>query len=171
MNSSIQGGFEKSKKSKKIKKSKTKQELKEAFLSRKYIVHRDMISIPPTRANRAANENYTEVFLSHARLYVFAEMYDIQILKTLAVEELHNMLAIFTLHPERTGDIIALLRYVYANTIPTKGGKDLRTLLTDYVEYEMKLLMKDKKFNDVIIEEGGALLDDFMRMVAKRIDS
>jgi hypothetical protein len=149
---------------------KPTQELKESFLHRKYTVRRDVISIPPTRANRGEHEDYTEVFLSHARLYVFAEEYDIGALKTLALEELHSTLAIYTLYRCRTGDIIALLRYVYANTrMPDEGGEELRTLVRDYMGYEMSVLMQDEEFKDLMIEDGGAMLADFMEMVAKRI--
>ena len=158
------------KKSKKGKKAKTGHELKASFIRREYGVRREIISLPPTRANRGANEDYTEVFLSHARLYVFADKYDILPLKTLALEELHNTLAIYTLYPTRTGDIIALLRYVYANTVESaRGGDELRKILRDYVGYEMKTLMKDGEFNDLMIEDGGPLLSDFTKMVAKRI--
>ena len=167
----IEWGSGTSAKSKWGKKAKMSQELKESFLHRKYTVRREVISIPPTRANRGANEDYTEVFLCHARLYVWAEKYDIQTLKTLAFEELHRTLAIYTLYRERTGDIVALLRYIYANTgVRAKGGKDLRTLLRDYIEYEMSVLMKDEDFQGFMIEDGGPLLQDFVKMVAKRID-
>ena len=158
------------KKSKKGKKAKTGHELKASFIRREYAVRREIISLPPTRANRGANEDYTEVFLSHARLYVFADKYDILPLKTLALEELHNTLAIYTLYPVRTGDVIALLRYVYANSVESaRGGDELRKMLRDYVGYEMKTLMKDGDFNDLMIEDGGPLLSDFIKMVAKRI--
>jgi hypothetical protein len=93
-----------------------------------------------------------------------------QPLKSLALEELHNTLAIYTLYRRRTGDIVALLRYVYANTgVITRGGDDLRTLLRDYIGYEMGVLMKDKEFQDLMLEDGGPLLRDFMKMVAKRV--
>lgn len=158
--------------SKKTKTAKTSHELKLSFLRREYTVRREVISIPPARANRVKFENYTEVFLSHARLYVFAEKYDIQALKTLALEELHNTLKIYTLHRRRTGDIISLLRYSYANTgMPARGGEDLRMLLRDYIGYEMKVLMMDEEFKDLMVEDGGALLADFMQMVAKQITS
>jgi hypothetical protein len=161
----------KPKQEKKIKRGKTSQELKESFLRRKYDVRREVISIPPSRANRGVHEDYTEVFLSHARLYVFAEKYDIQPLKKLALEEIHSTLAIYTLHRQRTGDIVALLRCVYADTGATpRGGEDLRTLLRDYIGYEMRVLMKDEEFIDLMLDDAGPLLRDFMKMVAKRIN-
>ena len=148
----------------------SKQSLKESFIKRKETVRKYSISLPQPRENQAPNEDYTDVFLSHARLYVFAEKYDIQPLKALALEELQAMLAIFNLHIERTGDIIALLRYVYENTCESaEGVENMRTLMTHYVGYEMDTLMKDDDFRDLMIEDGGALLGDFMKMVGKRI--
>jgi len=150
---------------------KTTQELKKSFLRRKYTVRRDAIGIPPARANRGELENYTEVFLSHARLYVFAEKYDIQALRTLALEELHHILTLYTLYRCRTGDIIALLRYVYANTrMPEAGDEELRILMRDYMGHEMSVLMQDEEFKDLMIEDEGALLGNFMEMVALRIN-
>lgn len=148
----------------------SKLQLKESFIHRKAVVRRESIIIPPPRPNQESNEDYTDVFLSHAQLYVFAEKYDIQTLKTLALENLQNVLAIFTLYEERTGDIIALLRYVYMNTSELiDGHKEMRTLLTHYVGYEMDTLMKDEEFRDLMIADGGELLGDFMKMVMKRI--
>ena len=148
----------------------SKQYLKESFIKRKETVRKYSISLPQPRENQAPNEDYTEVFLSHARLYVFAEKYEIQPLKALALEELQAMLAIFNLHNERTGDIITLLRYVYKNTgESTEGVEDMRTLMTHYIGYEMDTLMKDDGFRDLMIKDRGALLGDFMKVVGKRI--
>lgn len=75
-------------------------------------------------------EDYTDVFLSHACLCVFAEKYDIQPLKKLSCQKLQYTLADFTLYLERVGDIAILLKYVYANTSETKdGNEDIRTML------------------------------------------
>ena len=146
-----------------------RQKLKESFINRKYSVRQNSISVPP-RANKSPTEDYTGVFLCHAQVYVFAEQYDIQNLKALALEELQLALAIYTLYPERTGDIVALLRYIYANTgEPAAGVEDLRTLLTAYMSYEIDTLVKDKAFKEVMLEDGGALLGDFMEVVEKRI--
>ena len=147
----------------------SKEQLEESFIKRKETVRKNLMSIPPRR-NCKPNEDYSEVFLCHARLYVFAEKYDIQPLKDLALEELQATLAIFTLYQERTGDVISLLRYVYANTRePVKGVEDMRALLTHYVGCKMDTLMKDDNFRELMIEDGGALLGDFMKMVGKRI--
>ncbi len=65
---------------------------------------------------------------------------------------------------------MALLRYIYVNTgEPVDGVEDLRTLVTTYMGYEMNALVKDRAFKELKIEDGGALLGDFMSVVEKRI--
>ena len=147
-----------------------KAALKAAFANRTYTVRRDVVGIPSPRPNENSKEDYTDVFLSHAQLYVFAEKYDIQSLKTLALEELHATLVVYTLHDARTGDIIELLRYVYANTCkPQEGVDDMRSMITQYVGYEMDVLKDAAEFGELIIKDGGDLLRDFMKAVSTRI--
>ena len=56
-----------------------------------------------------------------------------------------------------------------------EGVEDLRTLMTQYIGYEMGTLMKDNAFKELMVDDdvlkasGGALLGGFMHMVAKRI--
>ena len=164
------GVREKKKISKASVQTSTKKALAESFVTHKNTVRTSSITIQPPRKNRTSSEDYTEVFLSHARLYVFAELYDIQALRHLALVELHTTLATFELYKNRTGDIITLLRYVYANTAEAKNGvEDMRAMLTHYVGFEMDVLMEDEGFRDLLIEDGGALLGDFMKMVKERI--
>ena len=144
--------------------------VKEEFISREYTVRPVILQAPPPRPNDNPQEDYTNVFLSHARLYVFADKYDIEPLKVLALEELHATLAAHTLYEAHTGDVITLLRYVYDNTAEsTEGVEDMRTLMTQYVGYEMDILIKDEDFKDLMVEDGGSLLGNFMTMVGKRI--
>ncbi|KAM0805900.1 hypothetical protein BDR22DRAFT_190128 [Usnea florida] len=147
-----------------------KGNLKEVFKSRTYTVRQGFVETPSPRPNRSAQEDYTDVFLSHAQLYVFADKNDIQPLKTLALEELHAALVAYELYDVRTRDIIELLRYVYANTCePQEGVDDMRSMMTQYVGIEMDTLMEDAEFGELIIQDGGDLLRDFMRAVTTRI--
>ena len=149
-----------------------RQDIYESFVSRRAILSNELSGFPRARSNVNPSEDFTEHFLSHARLYVFAEKYDIQPLKILALECLQDQLGRFELFKERTGDIVTLLDYVYRNTgESTPGLEDLRTLMRHYVGYEMVTLMKDKDFRTVMFEdETGGLLADFMSMVAKRVN-
>ena len=55
----------------------------------------DLENLPFLCFNRSANEVYSEVFLSHARLYVFADKYDIPALKALSLRKLESSLREF----------------------------------------------------------------------------
>lgn len=147
-----------------------KLEMKESFINRKYDVPAINFSQPPPRSNQGPLEDYSEVFLSHARVYVFADKYDIEPLKNLALQNLHQTLAIYNLYPERCGDIIALIRYSYANTVGRVGAEDLQALLTDYMGLEMATLARDEDFKTLLLEDGGAVLGDFLNMVTKRVE-
>ncbi|KAI9891153.1 MAG: hypothetical protein M1814_002996 [Vezdaea aestivalis] len=68
------------------------------------------------RKNIKPCENYTEVFLCHARLYVFADRYDVEPLRQLTLHKLQRTLADFTLYDERTRDVVELVKYTYSNT-------------------------------------------------------
>ncbi len=146
----------------------TKQGMREAFIDREHTTRQESIRIPPPLPNRHHDEDYTEVFLCHARLYVFADKYDVQPLRVLALEELQATLAIFTLYLERTTDVITLLRYVYAQYNEVEE-EDMRMMLMHYIGYEMDTLVKDEDFRCLMIEDGGALLADFMGMVEQRL--
>lgn len=156
-----------------------REDLKISFISRISVERK---RIPTHRRNQRPSEVYRDVFLSRARLYVFADKYDIQPLKMSALDELHQALVVFTLYSQRTGDIIDLLRYVYTNTSETREGvEDIRTLMMSYVGFEMDILMGDPRFRSLMIEdpelEGLAIEDrrnfwgDYMTMVHKRISS
>ena len=167
------GGFG-TKKCKKIGKktkvvSTSKEILKEYFYACKYGTGQHTITIPSPRPNQEPNEDYTPVFLSHAHLYVFARKYDISPLQTLALENLHVTLEQFTLHLERTGDIVELLKYIYSSRELKEGEfKEMREMLKGYIGFEMDVLMKERAFRGLMKEEGE-LLDDFVEMVGKRI--
>ena len=108
-----------------------------------------------------ANKDYTELFLCHAQLCVFAEKYDVQGLKKLAILNLYTVLQNFSLYPQRIGDVVALLRYVYGNTPDLENSVDeLRQLMKFYVGFQMDHLLESDEFKD-LLNEGGALLHDF----------
>lgn len=162
------GGFGGSSSRKGKKSKKGPPSLRDSFKSRK---RKSAIKSPPLpRENKSPAEDYSGVFLSHARLYVFAEQYDIQDLKIFALDELHATLAEYNLYTERTSDIIDLLRYVYSNTSEQgEDVEDLRTLMKQFMGREMDTLTFDKDFRKLMSDDEGALLSDYMTMVGKRI--
>ncbi|KAL7956806.1 hypothetical protein V8C34DRAFT_287529 [Trichoderma compactum] len=101
------------------------------------------------RKNTENCEDYSGVFLSHARLYVLADKYDIKELRDLSAHKIWVTLKEFTLYPERMGDVVGLVRYAFQNTL----AKDkLRALLKDFCACTVEHLCKGQGFEDLICE-------------------
>jgi hypothetical protein len=123
------------------------------------------------RRNKLSTENYTPVFLAHARLYVFADKYCIESLRMLALDKLHHTLSVFKLSECRIPDVVELIRYVYAdgNTPDLEDGIDgLRDLVTHYVACENSKIGNSRLFTD-LLEEGGPFVRDFWALMVKWI--
>lgn len=145
--------------------------LRESFNKLRYPVPETTLSTPPHRPNQGPLEDYSEVFLSHARVYVFADKYDIEPLKKLALHNLHQTLVSYTLYPKRCRDIIELIRYSYTHTADRgEGVEGLRALLTHYMGLEMARLVRDEGFKTLLLESEGEILGDFLNKVIERID-
>lgn len=86
--------------------------------------------------------------LSHARVYVLADKYDIPRLKNIAVRKLQKTLAQLMPIEEEFYDYIAdLIDFVYENTPSMSATKEpLRQLVTHYVSYaELRMFVKSKR--------------------------
>lgn len=147
-----------------------KQDARQNFTQRKYAARQTLKSLSQPRQNWDAHDDYSEVFLCHVYLYVFADKYDIQPLKILALEELHATLVKYTLYPERVQDIVRLLHYVYANA-PEQANKteDLRTMMKQYVECEIDTMLKDDGLGEHLMGTERAILGDIFKIVSKRL--
>lgn len=142
-------------------------ELRKYFLGLKFCEASDERLILRPRPNASSSEDYTEVFLSHARVYVFAEKFDIQPLKRLALKILHETLIIFSLHPQRVNDIVALIEFVYNETcVPVKGSEPMRDMLKHLMSVYTPVLSEEKGFRD-LLEENRDVLDDYCSCVVK----
>jgi len=125
------------------------------------------------RKNFEKCEDYTDVFLCHARVYVFAEKYDIAELRKLALCKLKQILQDFHVYDERIEDIVSLIRYSYNNdnTRDNEPGEDidtLRRLVIHYVVCLYETIAKDDGFL-VLVEEGGPFARDLVNMSLRRI--
>ena len=130
------------------------------------------ISMPTVqpRKNSEPCEDYTEVFLCHARLYVFADKYDVGPLRQLSLHKLQRTLADFALYDQRLHDIVQLIRYSYSNTTDHTGSiDDLRLLVVRYSACMVDELSQSAEFQ-LILEETGALGRDLIKEMLKRLD-
>ena len=122
------------------------------------------------RRNQESCEDYTEVFLSHARLYVLADKYDIEKFRAVSLYKLHQTLCNFTLYEERVRDISCLLEYVYENTAERHGrGDEMRTLVIEFVSCNIGKLVLDELFRTMLKEHNMVSLDLLQRLL-ERLD-
>ncbi|KAM0667206.1 hypothetical protein ACQRIU_005061 [Beauveria bassiana] len=105
-------------------------------------------SVPPNPKNRRIV--YEQVFLEHARVHMMAYYYDMQPLAQLALFKLHRALCTFTLHDERMGDVVGLLRYCYRED----DRPLLRAMVSEYAACHVKQLWADAEFRELFGEHG-----------------
>jgi hypothetical protein len=162
---------------------KTKSPSPNLELSKKDVARREFITREysyPTynndqykpRPNKSPDENYTNVFIGHARLYAFAEKYGIEALRMLTLQKLQGTLMKFKLYKSRIRDIVELLRFSYSNenTPDRERGIDqLRELVTRYTVCEAEALMESEEYL-TFLEEGGPFVRDMSLMLLKRLN-
>ncbi|KAI5926235.1 hypothetical protein F4810DRAFT_707847 [Camillea tinctor] len=114
----------------------------------------------PKEGAKLPPASYSEVFLSHARLYVLADYYDIQKLAKLSLRKLHRMLVDYQLVKDellsaRIDNIIPLIEYSFQNTADIGANKDeLRLLLTKYIGCKAEMLWSSVSFQKLLAEYG-----------------
>ena len=129
----------------------------------------DLAKTHQPRPNENPAEDYTPVFLGHAKLYVFAEKYGIDPLKKLALHKLHGTLCQYTPYEARHIDVVELVRYVYDNTPSRKAMDKLRRMVTHYVAYQAKQIACSEPCLS-LVEDGGPFARDVLSMVLERVD-
>ncbi|KAG5987056.1 hypothetical protein E4U52_007961 [Claviceps spartinae] len=72
--------------------------------------------------------DYSQFFIAHAKVFIFADRYGVTGLLDLSMPKLHEALCGFRLSKARVGDILALVRFCYEVPCPEK----LRRLVASY---------------------------------------
>ncbi|KAJ9603940.1 hypothetical protein H2200_011462 [Cladophialophora chaetospira] len=115
-------------------------------------------------------EDYTPVFLCHAKLYMFSDKYSIEPLLELVLQKLRLNLSKFELHSERVADIVELMKYVYEHTTDYENAIDrLRNLVTDYVVCHIEKVMALGDFMK-LLQENGDVAKDLMPKLMQRLE-
>lgn len=84
------------------------------------------------RPSESLAEDYTSVFLRYARLYAFAEKWDITLLKAVVLHKLDAILCEYKSCETRYGEVVALIGYTYAHTLCRERVDGLGELVTQY---------------------------------------
>ena len=85
--------------------SHKKNQMLSAFKSKAFVSTKQAWEPHP---NDDPREDYTEVFLCHARLYVFSDQFEIESLMRLTLQKLRLTLSRFSLYQERVPDIVSV---------------------------------------------------------------
>lgn len=110
--------------------------------------------------------------LSHARVYVLADKYDIPRLKNIVVRKLQKTLSQLMPIEEEFYEYIAdLINFVYENTPSLSATKEpLRQLVTHYASYPMLRLFVKSKHCVTLMQECEPFAMDFCEVLMKRRD-
>lgn len=138
-----------------------RRDLISKFLDKSGIAYPTSGLVFSPRKNTEGCEDYTGVFLCHARLYVLADTYDIPSLKQLSLHRLHATLTEFTLYPSRMDDIATLAKYVFENTVTQDKIRDMVTL---YYACIVEDARKQDGFKSLIQEIPEFALDLISKM-------
>ncbi|EHK44586.1 hypothetical protein TRIATDRAFT_35595, partial [Trichoderma atroviride IMI 206040] len=141
-----------------------KQSMIQAFNDNKGFSSPTILHTP--RKNTESYEEYSEVFLSHARLYTLADKYDIPELRKLSLHKIYVSLKEFTLYPNRIGDVVKLVSYSFENTIT---GDRLRTLLVDYCTCILEDMLENEGFKD-LVDKSPDFAFELIRKLGNRLD-
>ena len=157
-------------KKKKLKKLKANFNFRAEFDERSYLTQSEpktlLLAEFETRANTSPDQDFTPVFLAHARLYTFACMRLIDPLKRLTLHKLYKTLLGFSLYKRRMGDVVELAKYAYQQGEDRKddGTIDpLRNLVVDFLVREISTVGSRKAFESLLCE-GGEFVVDFWRL-------
>jgi hypothetical protein len=116
------------------------------------------------------DRSYCHVFLVHASLFVFGDLWLIDPLKTLALHKLNKTLCIFKLDDKNITDIISLIRFAY--TDEGKGLEEgigrLRTIICQYTVANVVIISSHTLFMD-LLAEGGQFVKDFFQFAVQRM--
>ncbi|KAJ6031978.1 hypothetical protein N7540_002710 [Penicillium herquei] len=119
---------------------------------------------PPRNTDH--HQDFTPVFLGQARLYVLADKYLIESLRTLVLAKMFNTLAHFTVYPSGIEAIVELVRFVYNNTPPNYEDQTdaMRDLVTRFVVSVLGQIGESEPFQG-LLKDGGSFVTDFWHMV------
>ena len=128
----------------------------------------EFVDMCKPRPNGSSAEDYTPVFLGHARLYAFAEKWDIRPLKALVLHKLHTILRMYKPYEARYGDVVELIRYTYEHTPCRERVDGLRELVTRFVAQEQIQIARSRPCLE-LVEVCGPFARDLLSSVMERV--
>lgn len=117
----------------------------------------DDSAVKPLREGSMTTD-YSEFFIAHAKVFVFADYYGVVELMNLSMTRLHKALCLFRLSSERIGDILALVRFCYERPGPDR----LKKLVASYSAAVIDPCVSEgvaQSFQELLKERGDFAAD------------
>ena len=112
-------------------------------------------------------EDHSNVFLSHAKVYVFADRYDVTKLRTLAIQKLKQSLLSFNPCQQQLESLIPLIRYTYENTPDLEEIDSLRELVVTYSTFVVEHLFLDPEMTSLLTDFNRFAYDLLSRLLVR----
>ncbi|KAG5914776.1 hypothetical protein E4U61_005329 [Claviceps capensis] len=113
---------------------------------------REMTVLPAPVLNAGSMEtDFTEFFIAHVKVFLFADCYGVAELLELSIRKLHQALCGFRLSKARVGDVLALVRFCYELPCPDRLKKLLASYSAAIMDVEVSRDVA-KSFKDLLKE-------------------
>lgn len=118
-----------------------------------------------TKFTSRANENHSNVLIAHAAMYSFGTRYSVPKLQALSLTKLREKLTRIEMSLARAGDVVALVKWTYAQEREQVQQMDeLKDLVTKFVVSEVGVLGQAEEFME-LLEEGGPFVREFWALI------
>lgn len=126
---------------------------------------------PPRKSSREITVDWSEVLLSHARLYCFADKYGIISLRKLCSDAVRVALIDFECEGDQMDVLVQMIYYTMENTPPTTPPDDssLRTIVLDFTVIVFEALIERESFKE-LLHMNNDLSVELLTLVTKRFD-
>lgn len=112
----------------------------------------------------------------HAKLWGFADCYDIPDLRGLCLHKLHRDLILFNLSEHNSDAFIKLLEYIGTETMELKEVEagstshecSLRNLVLCYAICHTDVLLRSRSFQQ-LVEAGGSIVKDYLKLQSSQL--
>ncbi|CRG86891.1 hypothetical protein PISL3812_03904 [Talaromyces islandicus] len=144
----------------------TRSRIWDEFCNRVYPISQ----LEDTPDEEDCSADYTEVFLCHAKLYVFADKWCVSSLQNPCLHKLKQTLQRFTIYQSRRRDLYKLIDYCYKFTRENDRDNPLTSLVAHYISCVVEYLVNDQGFQD-LLETHVRFSRDLVLRMAQRLDT
>ncbi|KAG5961189.1 hypothetical protein E4U58_004386 [Claviceps cyperi] len=123
--------------------------------------------VAPLLNSWSMDTDYSQLLIAHAKIFLFADCYEIDALMNLAMQKLHKALCEFRLSRVRVDDILALIRFCYEQPAPEKLRKLVASYSAAIMDSNVSTVLAECFQN--VLKESGEFAADIAWFLACRV--